>query len=112
MVNLNDAIAVMRHVVGLEAPKPGWMFFDEASVAVAALQGLDPGTLPQIQVNLSSLGPLKAGLVAVLRGDVDGSYQSAPGTKKLEELDPEYFQELIAERGFNPAQFGIYGPGP
>lgn len=111
VVNLNDAIGVLRHVVELDAPKPQWVFFDEASAEVAALKGLSPGALPPIQVNLDGVGTVSKGLVAVLRGDVDGSYgTSLAGTERLEEVFPEYFQDPANEASINPAEFGIYGP--
>lgn len=108
-VGLEDAIAVLRHVVGLPAPAPQWLFFNEAEAAVPATNVLNPGAVPALTVELSDGSPVPAGLVAVLRGDVDGSHV-ADGAPDLDAVQPGYFDALTARTGLDPSQFGIY-PG-
>jgi hypothetical protein len=108
-VGLDDAIAVLRHVVGLPAPAPQWLFFHEADARVPATAVLNPGTVPALTADLSGDSPVQAGLVAVLRGDVDGSHV-ADGAPDLDAIQPGYFDALTARTGLDPAQFGIY-PG-
>ena len=88
-VGLSDAIAVLKHVVGLTAPDPSWVFFNEANASPSAVAAT-------VSVTVAS----HAGVVAVLRGDVDGSFAGAAGSK----LATEYFDA----HALNHAQFGIY----
>lgn len=106
-VGLGDAIGMLRHVVGLDAPAPQWLVFDEADPTVAARAGLQPGSVPDIQLLLSG-SDARLGLVGVLRGDVDGSYAGPEGAGDLDQLQPGYFAELAADKQIDPAQFGIY----
>lgn len=108
-VGLDDAIAVLRHVVGLPAPAPQWLFFNEADTAVPATAMLSPGAVPALAADLSGGSPVQAGLVAVLRGDVDGSHV-ADGAPDLDAIQPGYFDALTARTGLDLSQFGIY-PG-
>ena len=107
-VGLSDAIGVLRHVVGLDAPAPQWLLFNEADPTVAARAGLQPGSVPDIQLLLNG-SDARLGLVGVLRGDVDGGYAGPAGAADLDQLQPTYFNDLATEKHIDPAQFGIYG---
>ena len=89
-VGLSDAIGVLKHVVGLTAPDPSWVFFNEANASPAAVAAT-------VSVTVAS----HAGVVAVLRGDVDGSFAGAAGSTQLATA---YFDT----HALNYAQFGIY----
>jgi cyclophilin family peptidyl-prolyl cis-trans isomerase/methionine-rich copper-binding protein CopC len=114
-VELNDAIGVLKHVVGLTGvgtPKPGWQFVDEASAAVAAItaDALHPGQPVAVAVDLSgSARVFKLGLVAYLRGDVDGCYAAATGAMDLDTERPDYLTDLSTAHSLNLSQFGVYG---
>jgi hypothetical protein len=99
---------MLRHVVGLDAPTPQWLVFNEADPTVAARAGLQPGTVPNIELLLNG-SDVHLGLVGVLRGDVDGSYAGPAGAADLDQLQPTYFADLAADKHIDPVQFGIYG---
>ena len=71
-VSLADALGVLRHAVGLQAPKPSWVFVEEGDDALLAI--LSPGIPGPVSVEVTSPGPIEVNLIGVLRGDVDGSY--------------------------------------
>ena len=75
-VQLADAIGVLRNVVGLPGDAPRWTFLDEADTGAPARASLNPG------------------LVAVLRGDVNGSWTPPLGSNTL---DSAYFNGLVTK---------------
>ena len=108
-VELSDAIAVLKHVVGLPSPDPQWLFFNEADTTVPGKANLSPGTVSALSAGMSSAGPVHVGLVGVLRGDVDGSYAGAPGAQSLDTNQAGYFTALIAAHtDLSASQFGVY----
>ncbi len=112
-VELNDAIGVLKHVVGLTGagtPTPAWKFVDEASDAVAAITALGgnplrPGQPPAIALNLTGdAATVHVGLVGYLRGDVDGSYAGGGSAGTLP-------QTYFTDHQLSLSQFGVYqGP--
>jgi len=110
-VSLADALGVLRHAVGREAPSPSWVFVDERDTVLAARLALEPGTPPPLQrgVDPAAVAPVHLGLVGVLRGDVDGSHPGMSGATALESAHPGYIGALIDELGVDPSRFGIYG---
>jgi len=109
-VSLGDALAVLRHAVGLGAPAPSWVFVDERDTTLAARPVLEPGTplALQVAVDPAASQPAHLGLVAVLRGDVDGSHAGAPGAAALETAHPGYLDALIDDLGVSASRFGVY----
>lgn len=114
-VGLADALAVLRHSVGHSAgtsavPAPGWVFIDERDTTLAARPVLEPGAPPLLSVGVdpAAATPAHLGLVAVLRGDVDGSHVSAAGAATLDSAHPGYLEALIDELGVSPSRFGVY----
>lgn len=112
-VTLADALGVLRHAVGLAAPQPTWVFFDEADPSVPQATPTSPGAPAALQSMLPREAPL--GLVGVLRGDVDASWPAPAGSNDLDIVEPSYFDTLLAGlaeaqpiAGFTPAQWGIY----
>jgi serralysin len=112
-VTLADALGVLRHAVGLAAPQPAWVFFDEANPVLPQTAPATPGAPPALQPTLPSGQPL--GLVGVLRGDVDASWPAPAGSQHLDAAEPGYFDVLLAgltaahpTAGFAGAQWGIY----
>jgi hypothetical protein len=75
-ISLADALGVLRHAVGLQAPKPSWVFVEEGDDALPSL--LNPGIPGPVTVEVTPPGPIEVNLIGVLRGDVDGSF--APAT--------------------------------
>jgi Ca2+-binding RTX toxin-like protein len=71
-VSLADALGVLRHAVGLQAPKPSWAFVEEGDDALPSL--LNPGIPGPVIVEVTPPGPMEINLIGVLRGDVDGTY--------------------------------------
>lgn len=113
-VSLADALGVLRHAVGLPAPRPAWSFFDEASPALPQTAPSTPGSPPALQATLPTGATL--GLVGVLRGDVDASWPAPTGSQDLDTLEPAYFDTLLAgltaahpSAAFAPSQWGVYG---
>lgn len=109
-VGLSDALAVLRHAVGQAALAPSWVFVDERDATLAARPVLEPGTPPALQVVVDPAAsePAHLGLVAVLRGDVDGSHAGAPGAAALEAAHPGYLHALIDDLGVSASRFGVY----
>lgn len=113
-VSLADALGVLRHAVGLPAAAaPRWAFVDEADPGMPARATTGPGPVPATLSGLTPVGG-RVGLVGVLRGDVDGSWEAPAGTPRLGD---EYFtaleQRLDAQHpsaGFELSQWGVY-PG-
>ena len=116
-VSLGDALAVLRHAVGLPgAPAPAWVFLDEGDPAVPQAAAASP-TAPGLPAAPEAALPTNdtLGLVGVLRGDVDGSWAVPTGGQDLDALDPGYFDALVSrlQAGpdgslFSPTQWGIY----
>jgi len=116
-ISLGDALAVLRHAVGLPgAPAPAWVFLDEGDPAVPQASAADP-TAPGLPAAPEPALPTNdtLGLVGVLRGDVDGSWAPPPGSLVLDEVEPDYFDALVSrlQAGpdgslFSPTQWGIY----
>ena len=113
-VSLADALGVLRHTVGLAAAAaPRWAFVDEADPGMPARATATPGLVP---ATLAGVTPVDGhvGLVGVLRGDVDGSWQAPAGTARLE---AGYVADLVDRldaqhpaAGFELSQWGVY-PG-
>ena len=111
VVDLADAIGVLAHVVGLSAPAPQWLLVSESDVSIPGRANLHPGNILDT-TNVTFLdGATTAhlGLVAVLRGDVDGSYGGLPGALDLDATQPTYINDLITRLGLQASQFGVYG---
>ena len=108
-VGLNDAIGVLKHVVGLAAPNPNWYFVNEVDPSVPVKASLNPGS-PQLtsSTNLAGNSPIHMGLVGYLSGDVDGSFVGATGALDLDVTQPNYFQDLHTSTGLSLSQFGVY----
>jgi hypothetical protein len=109
LVQLSDAIGVLKHVVGLATQQPVWHFVNEIDPLVPAKASLAPG-LPQasIQIDTSALSPIHVGLVGYLAGDVDGSFLGATGALDLDTLQANYFTDLTTGHGLSLTQFGVY----
>ncbi len=76
-VNLIDAIAIFKMIVGLNAPAPTWTYFDDAKLASAynATQLLSHKSWSAgAEMDASSTADSTVKLVGVLTGDVDGSW--------------------------------------
>ena len=107
-MGLTDAIGVLKHVVGLQAPAPAWHFVNELDASIPAKTTLNPDP-PQaaINVNLSGATAVHVGLVGYLSGDVDGSYAGLAGALDLDVNQPSYFQNLTTATGLSLSQFGM-----
>ena len=110
LVQLTDAIGVLKHVVGLTAPDPAWRFVNELDTTVPSKTTLSPGVAQtSITASLSASSPVKVGLAGYLTGDVDGSYAGVTGALDLDITQASYFTALVtANSGLSLAQFGVY----
>ena len=63
-MDLNDAIGILKHVVGLPAATPVWAFVDKSDLLH------DPAHTIVVDVSAD----VTVDLVGILRGDVDGSW--------------------------------------
>ena len=60
LVQLTDAIGVLRHAVGLPAPDPAWRFVNELGTMVPSKTTLSPGVAQtSISASLSANCPVK-----------------------------------------------------
>jgi hypothetical protein len=75
-VSLADAIGVLRHAVGLQAPAPSWVFIEDDDDSNPSV--LSPGIPGPVDVVVAPPVPIDFNLVGILRGDVDGSYGVYP----------------------------------
>ncbi len=71
-VSLADALGVLRHAVGLQAPKPAWVFVEEGDDALSSILG--PGIPGPVTAEVTPPDAIEVNLIGVLRGDVDGSW--------------------------------------
>ena len=116
MVSLADAIGVLRHSVGLPTDQvPKWIFFNEADGDLPKQPILSPGTAIPVRIDTSP--SITTGLVGVLRGDVDGSWEPPATLHRLLDDRPEHLNDLVARFLIDPdlpdislAQWGIYPP--
>lgn len=76
-VALADAIAVLRHVVGLESDAASWRFVNPSGLPSSFPDPLMPGLAPAMEID-PRLDPTGVMLVGVLAGDVNGSF-TPPG---------------------------------
>jgi hypothetical protein len=106
---LTDAIAVLKHVVGLTAPEPSWHFVNEIDASVPGISPAGAVAVSAISTSLSSTSPVHVGLVGYLRGDVDGSYAGVGTEQDLDTTHPGYFVTLVgAHPELSLGQFGVY----
>ena len=74
-VGLNDAIGVLKMVVGLAAPSPTWRYYDadKLKTSLSASEALTPGNW-SATARIQDPSASGVSLVGVLTGDVDGSW--------------------------------------
>lgn len=112
-VGLGDALGVLRHAVDPVNSQPGWVFVDETDPGLPARAGMNPGLLPQEPGTPQAVSG-KLGLVGVLRGDVDGSWDPPDNAEQLADT---WFADLASRAGarnpdvsFDLSMWGVY-PG-
>lgn len=105
-VEQQDAVDVLRHVVGLDAPAPQWLLLDAADPSLAGREALQPGQAPSICLSPADADAHQV-LVGVLRGDVDGSFTGPAGTG-IGPIDPAGLAQPAMAMPTDPALFGVY----
>ncbi len=105
-----DALAIFKMVQGGSVSTASqWLFVDEAqdfwNEAFHSFS-LSRNALDWQPNLLANIGTHN--LVAVLQGDVDGSWSASAGTRNLDVIDPGYFSDLAAKLGVPLAQWGIW----
>jgi hypothetical protein len=107
-----DALAILRMAVGApSAPAQTWSFVPETldlwneAEGASALTRIDATWAPPAPALLAS--EAKANFVAVLRGDVNGSWVGFNDYSDLDEKQPGYFQLLGAQLGVPTDVWGV-----
>ncbi len=109
-VTMADVKGILRMAVNAEgAPAPEWYFVEETrdfwddTSALYTLTGASAGWDPEILTEVGANGS-QANLVAVLKGDVNGSWEAPAGTEYLTDA---YFAELAAMIGVPVGQWAV-----
>ncbi len=102
-VTSTDALAILRMAVKVPgAPTPAWSFVAETLDLWDETAGASALHRNGVQWNAALTGTpgpeQRLNLVAVLRGDVNGSWSSA-GAQDLDVVDPNYFKLLGSQLG-------------
>ncbi len=109
VVDLKDALEILKVAIGVATPSaPKWSFFSETAILPGA--ALPAQNFSGAGGSITVAGDLNVGLVAVLTGDVDGSWAAPTGAAVL---PMSYFQTLVdSMAGFDAdvslARWGIY----
>jgi hypothetical protein len=116
-VTATDALLILRMAVKLPtAPAQEWFFVEEKRDLwnEAANNGQGAFSLTRTSASWDRTitadptgGPVN--LVAVLKGDVNGSWTAPPGSQDLDALFPTYFDDLALLLGVPEDQWGA-GP--
>lgn len=116
-VTASDALAILRMAVKLSsAPPQEWLFveekrdfWDEATQKFT----LNRNSATWDRAIAADPAGGQVNLVAVLKGDVNGSWSAPVGSQDLDVLDPTYFERLAELIGLpNLDQWGGPPPGP
>jgi hypothetical protein len=76
-VGLEDAIGVLKKIVGLSSPEPTWKYFDDSKVKIAltSSESLSPMSwIGEASITDLLLVNATVNVVGVLTGDVNGSW--------------------------------------
>ena len=111
-VTATDALGVLKMAVNsLDAPERAWLFLDEKQDFWNETTRAFTTTRSSVQwpsvspIDTATTIPLN--LVAVLKGDVNGSWSAPAGALDLDTVQPNYFTDLAAKLGVPAAQWGI-----
>lgn len=112
-VTSGDARAILKMAQGhADAPPARWLFVDEAQDfwrdADQAWTTTRQDLGWQQQLPVDPVQNATRNLVAVLLGDVDGSWQALAGNPDLDALAPGYFQSLAQQTGAPVSQWGVW----
>lgn len=110
-----DALAILRMAVRLGSALPQEWFFveerrdfwDETANAGQGAFALSRTSAAWDRTILSGPDTESLNLVGVLKGDVNGSWVAPTGSQDLDNLDPNYFQNLAVAIGVPVDQWGI-----
>jgi len=105
-----DALAIFKMALGTsDAPAREWLFVDEGQDFWN--EKTQDFSVIRSAVNWSKNLPAYSGthnLVAVLKGDVDGSWAAPAGAIDLDAINSNYFIDLAAKMGVPLAQWGVW----
>lgn len=107
-----DALAILKVAKGKsDAPALKWLFVDEGqdfwNEAVNAFVTTRNSVAWDKNLPVDSAQPMPHNLVAVLKGDVNGSWLAPPASVDLDVLNPSYFTDLAEKLGVPLAQWSV-----
>ena len=113
-----DALAILKMAVKrTDAPAREWLFVNENqdfwNEATSSLPGSFPTTKSSVLwdkvLQVSSPLTTQQNVVAVLKGDVNGSWTAPTGSQDLDLTSPSYFNDLAAKLGTQVNQWAVMG---
>ncbi len=117
-----DALAILKMAVKrTDAPAREWLFMNENqdfwNEATSSLPGSLPGSFTTTRssvlwdkaLQVSSPLTTEQNVVAVLKGDVNGSWTPPAGSQDLDITSPSYFTELATKLGTQVNQWAVIG---
>ena len=111
-INSADALAILRMAVKLPtAPLDEWLFVEETRDFWDEIKGEftlnKDNAYWDRSINVEVQGNTELGLVGIVKGDVNGSWQAPAGALDLDVLLPSYFENLSQLTGAPISQWGI-----
>lgn len=112
VVTSADALAIYKMALNrTDAPAAKWLFVNEAedfwNEAVNSFTTSRKSVVYDKSLDVNTQQDVNVNLVAVLKGDVNGSWASAAGTTNLDTVSPNYFAELSSRLGSPQSQWGV-----
>ena len=113
-----DALAILKMAVKrTDAPAREWLFVNENqdfwNEATSSLPGSFTTTKSSVLwdkvLQVSSPLTTQQNVVAVLKGDVNGSWTAPAGSQDLDITTPSYFNDLAAKLGTQASQWAVMG---
>jgi hypothetical protein len=112
VVTSADALAILKLSHNRQdAPAAQWLFVNESedfwNEAINDFATSRKSLVYDTSIDLKAQTDEKINLVAVLKGDVNGSWAAPAGTPSLDTISPDYFAELSSRLGFPHSQWGV-----
>jgi cyclophilin family peptidyl-prolyl cis-trans isomerase len=109
-----DALAILKMAVKrADAPAREWLFVNENQDFWSEVTGSFTTTRSSVVWDKALQGSLplttEKNVVAVLKGDVNGSWSPPAGSQDLDITSPAYFTELAAKLGTLASQWAVIG---
>ncbi len=112
VVTSADALAILKLSQGhSDVPSAKWLFVRESedfwNETINSFTTSRKSVVYDKSIDVSTQSDVKVNLVAVLKGDVNGSWQAADSMGDLSTLDPGYFADLSNRLGSPQSQWGL-----